>query len=217
MVYNKSDFKKHIETIEINGFKIRSAVQAYLLEQKKNNRIETITISYCSYAPHGFYVDGISASIYFNEVEEIIAKFLEKHQVKSHYGNATIQKSFVGLKDVDYSKFELEINNEESFNAVAEEIKKIINFAVIPFFEKLKTVRDVWLATEEMPIKEMARFIVQPLPQRRMVIKYLCDDPTYNNYVEWLIEYLKSENDNNWIEIEGLDIFLKNSSFKKSL
>jgi hypothetical protein len=41
-----------------------------------------------------------------------------------------------------------------------------------------------------------------------MIIKKLCNDPNYNEYVNWLIEYYKSENDPDLFIIEKLNEFL---------
>lgn len=209
MVYNKADFKKHIETIQIGGFKLKSAVQAYLFVCKHKDKTETITISYRNYAPHGFYIDGVSVDIYFNEVENILHRFKKEYFPDKHYGNTTIQKVYIKFEDVDYSKFEIEIKDDFTFGKVASEIRKIINNGALPFFAMFSELKTVFEETEKMPIDEMAKFITQPLPQRRIVIKWLCKDIKYQDYVDMVIDYYKSEHDNTWKEIELLDSYLK--------
>lgn len=102
-----------------------------------------------------------------------------------------------------------EINNESSFREVAIEIYKIINNGALPFFDSYSNLNHVFEETEKMPIEEMAEFIEQPLPQRRIVIKWLCKDKKYQEYVDMVIDYYKSEKDDGWKEIGLLDKFLK--------
>lgn len=209
MVFNKIDFKKCIDSIQIEGFGLKSAVQAYLFIREYKDRTETITLSYRNYAPHGFYIDGALVDIHFHEVENTLNRFKNEYYPEKHFGNTTIHKALVKLEGIDYSKFELEVKDEFSFKQVAVEIEKVIKNGVFPFFEKYNILESVFKETEAMPIEEMANFIVQPLPQRRMVIKKLCNDINYSDYVNMVIDYYKSENDESWREIEQLDSFLR--------
>ncbi|RPH25462.1 MAG: hypothetical protein EHM93_19970 [Bacteroidales bacterium] len=196
MVYNKADFKKHIETLQIAGFKIKDTVQAFLFIRKQHNRIETITISYRDYAPHGFYIDGVSVDIYFEEVENILALTNEKLNIRSRYGKTgTIQRVFTKLPDINYSVFESEINNESAFNQVAVEVEKIIRLGALPFFEQFRTLQNVIEESEKMVLEEMANFIGQPLPQRRMIIKKLCKDPHFEEYAKMVVDFYEKEKD----------------------
>lgn len=138
MVYNKEDFKKHIETIKIDGFKLKSAVQAYLFTRKQNDKTETITISYRSYAPHGFYIDGLSADIYFNEVEEI----LEKHELGQEY-KSTVGKSFQSIEGINYELLKTKINSDESFAIVKSEIENVLEKGVKPFLSRFSSLEEI--------------------------------------------------------------------------
>jgi hypothetical protein len=209
MVYNKADFKKHIESIQIDGFKLKSAVQAYLFIRKLDDRTETITLSYRNYAPHGFYISGVSVDIHFNKVESVLEKFKNTYFPNNNFGHSTIHKSFVNLQGIDYSKFEIEIKDDYSFNEVAKEVKQIVEIGALLFFEKFNSLMTVFIITETMEIDEMADFIVQPLPQRRIVLKKICQDINYREYVNIVVEFYKSENNLTWLEIEKLDFFLK--------
>ncbi|HSA07641.1 MAG TPA: hypothetical protein P5556_10745, partial [Candidatus Gastranaerophilales bacterium] len=85
-----------------------------------------------------------TADIYFDEVENLITPLLDKYKIENRYGNVTVQKVFAGLgEDIDFSKFDLEINNEESFNIVADEVIKVINKGVLPFFNTFNTLHAV--------------------------------------------------------------------------
>jgi hypothetical protein len=195
MVYNKADFNKHIGTLQIEGYKIKSAIQASLFVRKQNNKTETITVCFRDYAPHSFYIDGVSVDIYFEEVERFLLESFNKTGIVSRWGETgTITKTFVNLPDVDYFVFDTEINNEASFMKVAAEIEKIINVGALPFFDKYNTLEKVLEESEKMPIEEMVNFIGQPLPFRRMIIKRLCDDVNYEEYANKIINNSEKKN-----------------------
>ena len=208
MAFNKIDIENSFKSLQIDGFKFKKEVMGFSWTKKNNSITERIVIGYGGY-PDSYKIYSPVAEIYFDQVENILENFKKTHFPDKNFGNGTIQKSFVRLQNIDYSKFEIEIKDENSFNVVAQQIKQIIEIGALPFFKKLNDLMTVFEITETMEIEEMADFIVQPLPQRRMVIKKLCNDSNYQEYVDWLIEYYKSENDEEWIELEQLDVFLK--------
>jgi hypothetical protein len=170
MVYNKTDFKSHISTLQIEDFKFKSAVQAYLFVRTKPNRTETITISYKDYAPHGFYIAGVSAEIFLNEIEIILTPLLSKHGVKEVF-QSTIGKSFQGMSGVNYEVFNIEINNERTFGEVITEVKKIIDQFALPFLEaSLQTIAN--LLADKKP-EEIVPYIQGPilLPKTVLILK----------------------------------------------
>lgn len=179
MVYNQIDFKKHIETIQIDGFKLKSAVQAYIFVRNQSDRTEAITLSYRSYAPHGFYIDGVSADIYFNEVEETINPLLDKYNIENRYGNTTIQKSLIGIDGVDYSKLELEINDESTFDTVIQEVKKIISLGALPFFDQYNKLNDVAQSIKSMSEDELSNFISGIVGIKTPLIKKLTQSDNF--------------------------------------
>lgn len=184
MVYNKTDFKGHISTLKIEDFELKSAVQAYLFVRKKPNRTETITISYKDYAPHGFYIAGVSAEIYLNEIEDILTPFLSKHGVKEVF-QSTIGKSFQGMSGVNYEVFNIEINNERTFGEVITEVKKIIDQFALPFLEaSLQTIAN--LLAEKRP-EEIVPYIQGPilLPKTVLILK----EAKHPEYKKKLIEF----------------------------
>jgi hypothetical protein len=193
MIYNKLDFDKHISTLGIEEFEIRNAVQAYLFVRRKSDRTETMTISYKDYSPHGFYIAGLSVDIFFNSVEQVLKRAYERSKVKGLYNHTTIHQSLINIVGVNYQLFETEINNDDTFNLVAPEIKKMIENGVIPFFEKYQTLNAVFEDTEKMPIEQMSNFIGQPLPFRRLIIKKLCNDSTYEKYYKLIIDFYRAE------------------------
>lgn len=209
MVFNKNDFENLIVQLKPTGFVFKSEFGSARFTKKESNKVLTIGIGFNEYFPHSAIIKGVSATINLNEVENIIENFKNKFYPLKHYGNGTVHKTFVKAEGIDYSKFDIEIQNELTFSKVAIELKKIMIIEVTSFFHEFDTIIKVFNTSEIMPIDLMANFIEQPLPQRRMVIKKLCNDINYQEYVDWLIEYYKSENDEDWREIEKLDNFLK--------
>ncbi len=189
MVYNKEDFKRHIETIHIDGFKLKSAVQAYLLICKQRERIEIVTLSYRSYAPHCFYVDGVSLDIYLAEVESI----LEEHNLAQEY-KSTFGKAFQDLKDVDYKKLATEINSDETFSIVKSVIEDIIEKGVKPFLARFNTLEEVanFLA-DKKPVEIVPYIQGSILYPKTVLIMKLANHPDYKKR---LVEFRNILSDN---------------------
>jgi hypothetical protein len=184
MVYNKTDFKSHISTLQIEDFKFKSAVHAYLFVRKKPNRTETITISYKDYAPHGFYIAGVSADIFLNEIEDILTPLLSKHGVKEVF-QSTIGKSFQGMSGVNYEVFNIQINNERTFGEVITEVKKIIDQFALSFLEaSLQSIAN--LLADKKP-EEIVPYIQGPilLPKTVLILK----EAKHPEYKKKLIEF----------------------------
>lgn len=175
MVYNKVDFKKHIESIQIDGFKLKSAVQAYLFTRKLDDRIETITISYRSYAPHSFYIDGVSADIFYPKLDAI----LEEHSLGEEY-KTTIGKSFQDLNEVNYEKLSTEIKSDESFNIVKKVVEEIIEKGVFSFLNKFSTLEKIANFLSNMNPVEIVPYIQGSIlyPKTVLIMK-MANHPTF--------------------------------------
>lgn len=193
MVYNKENFRKHISTINVEGFKLKSVPQAYMFIRKQVDRVETITISYRDYAPHGFYIDGVSVDVYFDDVESILNPLYEKNKIKNIYGNTTIQKSLVNVDGVVYSKFSTEIKDDQSFGIVAIEVKKIIEFGAIPFFEEFNSLKKVSDALSSMDEEGISSFLSGIVGIKMPLIKRLVNAADFKKELIGRSEFYKEE------------------------
>lgn len=141
MEYKKENFNKHINTIIPNGF---NKVGAYCMFQKEmNNRIEIIYYSHRDYFPHRVYIEGVSAEIVFPKVENVLYPLLDKYNIQQRYGKYTMHTALHDIDCIDYSKLNIGIHNDESFQVVAKEVKKIVKYGAIPFFEEYDTLEKV--------------------------------------------------------------------------
>ena len=181
MVYNKADFKNYISALEIEGFELESAVQAYLFVRKKADRRETITISYKDYSPHGFYIAGVSADRFLNEIEDILASLLLKHGIKEAY-RSTIGKSFQGIEGINYDAFNIEVNSEPSFNEVIGEVKKIVDEFALPFFDKYNSLGNFADLLADKKPEEIVPYMRGPilLPKTVLILRE-AQHPEYKN------------------------------------
>jgi hypothetical protein len=192
MIFTKEDLKKSVEQIMPKGYTIKQYFGAIQFLKRESQRDLRMGISYNEY-PGSYYPKGMGAYIRFNDVEDILNKVLDKYKIQQRYGNETIRSVLFNLEGVDYSKFEAEIHDDESFQIVAEEIKKIVKYGAMPFFERYQTLEEVLVDMEKMEGREMANFITQPLPIRRMIIKKLCKDKDYEQYAMSIINYCKNK------------------------
>lgn len=195
MVYNKKDFDKAIIQLKPEGFEMVSSFGSTRFVKKEINRTLIIGIGYNEYFPHGAYVKGVVVSIYYDNVEKLMNRLFTETQITNLSGDSgTISRSLFDIGGINYSVFETEISNNETFGIVALEIKKLIDKAALPFFEDYKTLQKVFEDTEKMEIERMANFIGQPLPFRRMIIKKLCNDSRYDDYYNMVVDFYKNEN-----------------------
>lgn len=172
MVYNKVDFKNHISTLQIEDFKFKSAVQAYLFVRKKQDRTETITLSYKDNAPHGFYIAGVSVEIYLKAIEDTLASLLSKNDIKEMF-QSTIGKSFQGITGVDYDVFNIEINSDQTFDQVITEVKKLVDQFALPFFDKYQTLQSIANLLADKKPEDIVPYIQGPilLPKTILILR----------------------------------------------
>lgn len=210
MIYTREKFKKHITEIEIDDFKIKSGIQAYQFIRKEDVLTKVITISYRDYTPHGFYIDGVTVKIFFNNVETILENTYKSIKMKNRHGiTGTIHQSLINLSGIDYTVFKTQIDDKKSFQVVAKQIKNIIKEGALPFFKQFNSLHKIFEYTESQSIEDMSNFIGQPLPQRRMIIKKLCGDEDYKDYVKKLCDYYKEKNNSDLLIIQEIDSFLR--------
>jgi hypothetical protein len=134
---DKNIFNKNLGDLVNDDFAFNADLGKW--ERQKANRIEQIFIGYNEY-PGSYYPKGMSVSIKFTEVEDILNKVLDKYQIQQRYGESTVHSVLHDIADVDYDKFKIEIHDESSFQTVAEEIKKTVEYGAWPFFEKYSTL-----------------------------------------------------------------------------
>jgi hypothetical protein len=193
MVYNKSDFEKKINTLKPIGFESYTNFGSTRFVRREDRRVLTIAIGYNEYFPHSIDVKGISVDISFNEVEAVLGSTYKQSKVKGLYNDTTVHQSLINIEGVNYKLFHTEINNDDTFNLVAREIKKLIERGAIPFFGRYITLSSVFEETEKMSIEQMSNFIGQPLPFRRMIIKKLCNDIGYQEYYNLVWGFYRAE------------------------
>jgi hypothetical protein len=215
-MYTVKELYTDIKRRSFTDFILNKDIMSYNWTQDRNGVIRRIGLGYRKYQS-GFLLYPPNASIRFNKVELILENVLNKYNIKNTFNEFpqfTIKGNIHPVKGVDYEMFDRFISDSEyfsgtkAFDFVFDEAEAIVKYGAMPFFERYQTLENVLKETEKMPMKQMANFIGQPLPQRRMVIKKLCNDPNYNEYVNWLIEYYKSENDPDLFIIEKLNEFL---------
>jgi hypothetical protein len=150
------------------------------------NRVERINISYREY-PSSFYIEGLSASIIFSEVENVINEMLDKYKIQQKYGDKTIKESLHNIEGIDYSKFNIEIHDNESFQVLSEEMKKIVKYGAIPFFERYQTLKNIADLLADKTPEEVVPYIQGSilLPKTILILKIA----KHEKFEEKLIEF----------------------------
>ena len=138
MVLNKKDFENLIMQLKPEGFDYKGSFGSVRFIRKESVRILTIGIGYNQYFPHSAVIKGISADIYFPEVENILEKYDLGEENKSAFG-----KAFQDLQDIDYEKLATEINSNETFSVVKNVVEDIIEKGVKPFLFRFTTLNEI--------------------------------------------------------------------------
>jgi hypothetical protein len=156
-------------------------------EKQKENRIERLNISYREYSGN-YYVEGMSSSIIFSDVEDILNEILNKYNIQQRYGDKTIRHSLHNIEGIDYSKFEAKIHDESSFQVVAEEIKKIVEYGAMPFFEKYQTLEKIHNHAKQLSLDEYSQFFSGYGSFKMMIIKRLLKINDYEDYSKKIVQ-----------------------------
>ena len=186
MVYNKKDFNRHINTIIPKSF---SQVKTYCMFQKKiDDRMEIIYFPHRDYFPHGVYMEGVSVEITFPKVENVLRSVFYKYNIQQKYNNSTVHTALNNIKDINYLKFETEIHDDASFQVVAEEVKKIVEYGAIPFFEKYQTLEEVHNYAMSLQVDDYPNFFLGDGPFKLMIIKKIIKQNDYEDYANKMVE-----------------------------
>lgn len=211
MLYNRSDFIKHIdENLIPDGFERTQNLPVFYKQDQA--RLLTIQISTRDYFPHGVYISGVIADIVFHEVEEIYSKVLRNHPLPDSLlqSKSTLSKALNDLQGINYNSLEVEINDEPSFEKVHDVLVEIIEYGAMPLFDKLTSVTALNQFTKQMKIEEIASLIGQPMPFRQMIIKKLSNDVSYSEYSKTVIDFSNEQDDTEQLSFaQNLDITLR--------
>lgn len=190
MSYSKADFIRHLNEFNIDTFS-RTA-DDYLFTRNFSDGFQEIAISTSVFFPNSFIFDGIVAGIRFHSVEKIIEDVCSKN-IQNYPING---KTILYVYNFNNPKTTINtrrISGDESFYVARQEIYNIVKSHILPFFDKYNNLEQVLVETNKMEMSELANFINQPLPLRRMIIKKLANDHDYDEYAQSIIEYFKND------------------------
>jgi hypothetical protein len=187
MIYNREDFIRHTNRIIPEGFG-RLAANENIFIREFENKIERMDYTGREYFPHGAYFQGVIVSISFYSIENILSKVLNKYHIGQRYGDSTIHAVLNDIGGIDYSKFNIEIHDDESFQTVAEEIKKIVKYGAMPFFERYQTLEEVHNYANQLSLEEYSRFFSGYGSLKMMIIKKLLKIDDYESYSHKMIQ-----------------------------
>ena len=187
MVYLKEHFCKDIELLKPEGYNVKYSFGSVRFEKKEKDRLLRIGIGYNEYFPHSAIIKGVSAYIYIEGVEDVFSCFLDKYKIPKSYGDSTIRQSLMVVDEVNYSVFDSEIHDEKSFQIIAKELTKIIDYGALPFFEKHDTLEKVADLLSQKKPEEVVPYIQGAIlfPKTILILR-LARHPQFK---EKLLEY----------------------------
>jgi hypothetical protein len=188
MAFNKKELDQSFKSFSIDGFIFKKEIMGYSWTKEYANRKEKIIIGYRGY-PDSYVIYTPTVDIYFPEVESI----LENHDLGEEY-KSTFGKAFQDLQDVDYEKLSAEINSNESFAIIENEIVNILEKGVNPFLSRFTSLEEIadFLA-DKKPVEIVPFIQGSILYPKTVLIMKLAKHP---NFEKRLIEFrnILSEN-----------------------
>ena len=190
MLYNNSDFLRHIDTIKPEAFD--RIGEHSIFEKVEPNRKLILQIASSDYFPHGSYIKGVVADIIFKAVEEKLEPLYLELGVKNS-ANYTIGNSLVNIEGVDYQQLDQEINDDNSFARISGELKKLIA-AALAFFDQYKTIEEVANLLAGKEPKEIVPLIQGTilLPKTILILK-LAGHPKFEEKRDEFYELVKKQ------------------------
>ena len=132
---------------------------------------------------------GISAHIYFKQIEELVAHFPKNPNIIDHHLTITPTKLIVNSNQI-YNlnkKTQDIILTKDNLQQITALINEYLTLIYKPFWEKysvLQTVNDEIIdKVEQMKLSDYIPF---QTPWKKLAIMKVCKNPNYQAYVEWL-------------------------------
>ena len=140
----KKELEILIKPIITNGFKYKKEIKGFSWTKTLSDKKEGIIIGYRTFYSNMFELYCPYIYIYFDRVEDILEKFLKKYNVENIWGlPSTIHSTLRNIKGINYGTLETRVNDELNFQIVADEVKKIVEYGAMPFFEKYQMLESV--------------------------------------------------------------------------
>ncbi len=181
---DKRDFARSIkEYLGLNDFKVVGVNGGAISLVREN---EEIQISYRKYP--GIYVfrDTNLCFKTFNEVENILKKYYKKYKIELQ--NYTIYHSSRRFEKIG----EIDIASPEDIEKVLPMLRTMVYEDILPFFERYNSLVEVHkqLTSFGNDFDQINKFLFQPQPIRRMIIKRLFNDSDWNEYAQNLTNHI---------------------------
>jgi hypothetical protein len=157
MSYTKADFKIHLASFKIEGFK--NIDNDFVFINKNSERALKIEISNNVYFPNSMVFKTIITSVIFNEFEKEFSNIWNKYFPTQTPHQTTISYVHFNIPNIDYEKIQTRVIDDTSYEFVCKELKKLINLYGIPFLEKynnLQAVADLYAA---LTPEEVSKYI----------------------------------------------------------
>lgn len=191
--YNKENLQVHLELLKPSGYTLESFENEFFYTKDESLRKITITPFYDDYFPHDVVFTGVSVSVLFYNVEQILNNLYVSNPITDfrHFLNETptFSKGFSSaLSNTEYDKLKnTKVFDDSTFYLVKPLLQQMIT-AAVNFVNQNQNLQDFYNFGEAMSIEELTNFYIQPLPPRRMIVKKLTNAPDFNSYAVGLID-----------------------------
>lgn len=155
ITYNREDLQAHLELIKPAGYTLESFENEFFYTKQEVQRKITITPFYDDYFPHDVVFTGVSVSVLFYNVEQILNNLYVSNPINDfkHFLNKTptFLKGFTSiLSTSDKEKLKsTQVYDDSSFYLVKTSLEQMIT-AAINFVNQNQTLQDFYNLGEAM-------------------------------------------------------------------
>ncbi len=188
MAFDKKSLAVGLEEYLRTGFRPVSNMPSVIVLKSLSDPIVQLVFNYKTV--HGGYsFQGVvKGEKMFPEVEDLLEKFSSKYNLK--FDRGSIRRRSRRIEELFGNK-KYYIYKKEDIENISPFLDAMINEDILPFLNKFTTIGDVYEYLEGLKLEEMADFITDPFPARRMVLKGLLKTPDFESYSNSILAHYK--------------------------
>ena len=212
-VYNKEELQVHLELIKPAGYALESFENEFYFTRQEAQRKITVTPFYDEYFPHDAVFTGVSVSVLFYELEQILNNVYVNNPTTDfkHTLNKTnsFRKGFTSILSAsDYEKLKsTKVSDDSSFYIVKPLLEQMVS-AAVNFTIQNQTLQNFYNLGESMNEDDQLNFYVHPASFRMAIIKKLLNLP----YSTFLAHEITLYNQHNMVEVASFALAACTSS-----
>jgi len=206
MVFLKENLIKCVKTTKPEGFELEYHTGIINFINSNSLSENRIGITFACYFPHSITFTGISSSITYKAIEDILLQ--KSKDLRLDYSSASSFRSSSESNSSGYSIVDKKIESEDDFVNVQPNIEYIINNDCLPFFEKYQDLYNVAELLSSLKPQEVVPYIQgAKLFCKTILILREANHPKFDEKRDEFYEVLKKQATKKAVYKEQLKLF----------